>query len=68
MIKCVCEYANEAYKAINNGAVYEQIINLPSRSMIGKMKYVPEDELDKIENIITAIKTDFLNLERKEEK
>lgn len=68
MLKCVCEYAKEAYKALENGAVYEQIINIPSRALIGKMKYVKEDELEKIENLITSIKGDFLELEKKEEK
>ena len=67
MLKCVCEYARLAQNAVLNGAVYEQIINLPSRSLISKMKYVKEDELEKIDDIINSLKADFLLLERKEE-
>ncbi len=67
MLKCICEYATLAYSAVENGAVYEQIINIPSRSLIGNMKYVKEDELNKIEDIINTLKVDFDALIKKED-
>ena len=68
MLKCICEFANLSKEAVENGASYEQIINLPSRALIGKMKYIQEDELEKIDDIINAIKSDFLMIEKKEEE
>ena len=38
MLKCICEFAYLSKEAIENGASYEQICNLPSRTLIGKMK------------------------------
>lgn len=67
MLKCICEYATLAQKAVNNGEVYEQVINIPSRALIAKMKYVQEDELEKIDELIRLIQADFLKLENKEE-
>ena len=68
MLKCIRQYANLALDAVKKGIVYERIINIPSRALIGKMKYVGEDELEKIDDIATAIKADFLELEEKEEQ
>ena len=68
MLKCVCEFACQAKEAIEKGATYEQIIDLPSRALIGTMKYTKEEELEKIDDIISAIKSDFLMLNKKEEK
>ena len=68
MLKCIRQYANLALDAVKKGIVYERIINISSRALIGKMKYVGEDELDKIDDIATAIKADFLELEEKEEQ
>ena len=67
MLKCICEYANLAYDAVNEGAVYEQIIALPSRSLIANMKYIKEDELNKIDEVLTSVKEDFASLIKKEE-
>ncbi len=68
MLKCICEFAKLAYMAVESGKVYEQILSIPSRSLIGKMKYIKEDELEKIDTIISQISSDFLSLNSKEEE
>lgn len=64
MLKVICEYAKLAYNAVENQIVYEQIIALESRSLIGRIKYVSEKQLDKIEDVIKSLRVDFANLQK----
>lgn len=67
MLKCVCDFLNLARKAIQDGISYEDIIAIPSKQKIAKMKYTKEDELEKLDKLCEEIEADFAMLEVKEE-
>lgn len=67
MLKAIYEYAVCAKKAVEDGISYDDIIKVNSRAAIGRMKYIPENDLAKIDDIVTKIKADFSILENKGE-
>jgi len=59
MLKLIVTYATCAYNAVKAGKKYEQIIGLDARSAIGRVKYIPEDNIKEIENLITILQKQF---------
>ena len=56
MLKTILLFYKESLAAVNRGAPIANIVALPVKEEIGKMKYIPQDEFDaKIEEIQSAI-------------
>ena len=67
MLKAIVDYANLAQNAAYNDFSYEEITSLPSKRSLAKMKYISENELDKIDKISDLLREDFASLMHKEE-
>ena len=56
MLKTILKFYEESLAAVNRGAPIANIVALPVKEEIGKMKYIPQDEFDaKIAEIQSAI-------------
>ena len=56
MLKTILKFYEESLAAVNRGVPIANIVALPVKEEIGKMKYIPQDEFDaKIEEIQSAI-------------
>ena len=56
MLKTILLFYKESLAAVNRGAPIANIVALPVKEEIGKMKYIPQDEFDaKVEEIQSAI-------------
>lgn len=51
MLDLVLKYFYESERAINNGVYLSELVDLPIREEIARMKYLPEDQSDKIDEI-----------------
>ncbi|QSQ09069.1 V-type sodium ATPase catalytic subunit A [Koleobacter methoxysyntrophicus] len=56
MLKLIIMFHNEANKAIDAGAAFKDIVNLPVREKIARAKYIPEDRIEEINAIQKDIK------------
>ncbi|MFZ5974606.1 MAG: V-type ATP synthase subunit A [Bacillota bacterium] len=45
MLKLILDFNNRGQNALENGAEYSKIVNLPVREAIGRIKYTPEDDM-----------------------
>ncbi len=66
MLKNVFDYASFAQKAVDNGFSYEEIVSVPSKKSLAKMKFVSEKELEKLDKIAEDLRTDFVLMLQKE--
>lgn len=64
MLKAVLTFYHEARQAVKDGAELKQILNLPVRDSIAKMKYVPEQKLSEIDAVIAEIARQCRSLTR----
>jgi V/A-type H+-transporting ATPase subunit A len=56
MLKTILTFQKEAYSALERGAASQDIIALPVKEEIGRMKFVPEDEFpDNVKKIQETI-------------
>lgn len=67
MLKVIFDYATLARKAVSDGILYDDIIKIDCRAQIGRMKYVAESELSKIEGLSAKLRAEFAMLENKGE-
>lgn len=51
MLRVILTYYREGMKALEQGLSLRDILSIPSRERIGRMKYVPESELERIEKL-----------------
>ncbi len=56
MLKAILTYYHEAEKAMEAGASFRDVENHPVREKISRMKYLKEDEMDKIEAVKDEVK------------
>ena len=56
MLKLILTFHTEAMKAIEAGAEFRKIIDLPVREQIARAKYIPEEQIDEISAIEKVIK------------
>ena len=56
MLKMVLSFYHEAKRALDNGVYLEKIVNLDVRNKIARAKYLVEEEVDQINDIIQEIK------------
>ena len=62
MLKLVIEFYHLGQRALDNGAEFSQIINLPVRERIGRAKYVPEEQLDVLDEIMKQLRDEMSSL------
>jgi V/A-type H+-transporting ATPase subunit A len=55
MMKVILVYYQEGMKALDQGYSLKEILAIPSRERIARMKFVPEEESSKLENLIGEI-------------
>ncbi|NLJ38397.1 MAG: V-type ATP synthase subunit A, partial [Candidatus Atribacteria bacterium] len=55
MMKVILTYYQEGMKALDQGYSLKEILTIPARERIARMKYVPEEELSKLENLVGEI-------------
>lgn len=55
MMKVILSYYQEGMKALDQEYSLKEILAIPARERIARMKFVPEEELSKIENLIVEI-------------
>ena len=63
MLKLVLGFYDLGEKAINRGVDFNHIFNLTVRLNIAKAKYIPEDQLDKIDSVAEHLEHQISKLE-----
>ncbi|BER92831.1 V-type ATP synthase subunit A [Thermatribacter velox] len=56
MLSTILVYYQEGMQAIEQGLPLKELLAIPARERIGRMKYVPEEELEKIEQLAEEIR------------
>ena len=51
MLKIIYDFHTLANQAILNDVEYEDVLGIPSRDKIGRVKYIPETEMDSIDKV-----------------
>ncbi|MEN3202972.1 MAG: V-type ATP synthase subunit A [Atribacterota bacterium] len=59
MLRVILAYYREGMKALEEGLSLRDILSIPSRERIGRMKYIPESELERIEKLEMDIKEEL---------
>lgn len=59
MLRVILTYYREGMKALEQGLSLRDILSIPSRERIGRMKYVPESELERIEKLEIDVKEEL---------
>lgn len=59
MLRVILTYYREGMKALEEGLSLRDILSIPSRERIGRMKYIPESELERIEKLEMDIKEEL---------
>jgi len=62
MLKLILEYYHQGLHALEAGAEFRDIVNLPVRERIGRAKYTPEDQLQVFDEIEKALKEQMTEL------
>lgn len=62
MTKLILAFHHGALKALEAGAEFSEIINLPIRESIGRAKYVPGDQLHVLDEIMTDLQQQMRSL------
>ena len=62
MLKLIIEFYHQGLKALENGAELSQVINLPVRERIGRAKYIPEAQLDVLDEIMKQLRDEMSSL------
>ncbi|MGL5615191.1 MAG: V-type ATP synthase subunit A [Sarcina sp.] len=57
MLKAVLSFQKEALRALEAGLYLENILKLPVRDKIARSKYIPENEINKIDEIRVELKS-----------
>jgi len=57
MLSTILVYYQEGMQAIEQGLPLKELLAIPARERIGRMKYVPEEELEKIERLAEEIRS-----------
>lgn len=66
MINLILRFKKEADKALDSGVYLDKILNLKVRDKIARSKYIPEEELSKMDDIMKELETDIANLIKEE--
>ncbi len=59
MLRVILTYYHEGLKALEKGLALRDILSISARERIGRMKYVPESELERIEGLEEEIREEL---------
>ena len=62
MLKLILEFHNQGQRALDSGAEFSEIINLPIRERIGRAKYTPEEEIGILDEIMKDLREQMSSL------
>ncbi len=66
MILLILKFKSESERALESGVYLDKILKLDVRDKIARAKYVPEDELSKIDDILKELENDMSKLIQEE--
>lgn len=66
MLYTILKFRVEAEKALDSGVDLTSILDLPIRDSIARLKYIPEKELSKIDQVLKDLDSEIQNLIEKE--
>lgn len=66
MLTLILTFGHMAHKALEDGAEFSQVLALPVRERIGRAKYVSEDDLDALDEIMKELKDQMQSLTAEE--
>ena len=66
MINLILKFKKEAEKALDSGVYLDKILKLKVRDKIARSKYIPENELVKMDGIMEELEKDIANLIQEE--
>jgi len=59
MLRVILTYYHEGLRALEGGLALRDVLSIPARERIGRMKYVPESELERIEKLEEEIREEL---------
>lgn len=62
MMNLILTFHNEATNAFREGAEFEDLLKLPVREKIGRAKYVHEEKIEELDDLIQEIKNEVVEL------
>ncbi len=62
MLKLILEFHKQSQEAFDKNVDIEDILELPVKDSIGRAKYIPEDNLEKFDELFAEIKKEMLAL------
>lgn len=62
MLSLVLHFGKEAHRALANGVYLKKILDLPVRETIARAKYVPEEELSKLDEALKEVSAQLESL------
>ncbi len=62
LLRLILEFHKQGQRALEAGAEFSEIVNLPVRERIGRAKYVPEEELDTLDEIMKDLREEMSSL------
>ena len=68
MLKTIMRFHSSAADAIERGVSIDEIVDLPSKEEIGRMRYIAEDELDKLDALGSRAEEQVKSLAEKTEE
>ncbi len=66
MLDACLFFYNQAKKALSRGVPFSEIVKMPVREKIARMKYLLESELEKIDQLKIEIEQEFKKMGREE--
>ncbi|EIA27833.1 V-type ATP synthase alpha chain, partial [Candidatus Arthromitus sp. SFB-4] len=66
MLSAILKFKSQAECALESGVYLEKILELPIRDKIARLKYVPEKDINKIDDVVEDLEMDIKNLIEKE--
>lgn len=62
MLKLIIEFYHLGQRALDSGAEFSQVVSLPVRERIGRAKYISEDQLEQLDEILNELKEQMSSL------
>lgn len=66
MLSAILKFKSQAEIALEAGVYLEKILGLPIRDKIARLKYIPEKDINKIDDVVKDLEIDIKNLIEKE--
>jgi V/A-type H+-transporting ATPase subunit A len=66
MLSLILTFGRLAQKALEDGAEFSQVLALPARERIGRAKYIPEENIAELDEIMNELKAQMQSLTAEE--